>query len=119
MHELRSILGALQYYSRFIPNFSQKASDLFDILSNKSFYWHAELEKQLRCLLNYLQSDALLKPFSPKLHSTIITDASPSGIGAILEQAGRPVIDVSRRLSKAEQGYSQTYREALAVLLSC
>ena len=34
MHELRSILGALQYYSRFISNFTQKASDLFDILSN-------------------------------------------------------------------------------------
>ena len=94
MHELRSILGALQYYSRqdktrqvalfikdkfsrFIPNSSQKASDLFDILSNKSFYWHADLEKQLRYLLNYFQSDAVLKPFSPKLHSIIITDASP------------------------------------------
>ena len=115
MHELRSILGALQYYSRFISNFSQKASDLFDILSYKSFYWHADLEKQLRCLLNYLQSDTVLRPFSPKLHSTIITDASPCGIGAISEQEGRPVICVSCRLSKAEHSYSQTHREALTV----
>ena len=86
MHEVRSILGALQYYSCFIPNFSQNSSDPFDILSNKSFYWHADLGKQLRFLLNYFQSDAVLKPFSSKLHSTIITDASLSGIGVILGQ---------------------------------
>ena len=67
-------------------NFLQKASDLFDILSNKSFRRHDDLGKKLRCLLNYLQSDNTSKTFSPKLHSTIITDASPSGIGAILER---------------------------------
>ena len=32
-----------------------------------------------------------------------------------MEREGRPVICVSHRLSKAEQGYSQTHREALAV----
>ena len=61
----------------------------------------------------------MLKPFSPKLRSTIITAASPSGIEPILEQEGRSVICVSRRLSKAEQGYSQTHREALCSLLDC
>ncbi|KER31697.1 hypothetical protein T265_02069 [Opisthorchis viverrini] len=34
---------------------------------------------------------------------------------AILEQCGRPVICISRRLSKAGRGYSQIQREALAV----
>ena len=54
-------------------------------------------------------------PFSPNIRPVLITDASPTGIGAVLEQDGRPVLCVSRCLSKAEQGYSQTHREALAV----
>ena len=100
--ELRSILGALQYYSRFISNFSEQASCLFELVSAKSFLWTDVHELTLRKLLKFLASDAILKPFSPKLHSTVITDASPYGIGGILEQEGKPVICVSGRLTKAE-----------------
>jgi len=115
LHELRSLLGALQYYSRFIPNFAQRASTLFNLMSSDLFVWSSEHETTLRSLLAILKSDLVLKPFSPSDHSTVITDASPTGIGAVLEQNDRPVICISRRLSKAEQGYSQTQREALAV----
>ncbi|GAA55317.1 transposon Ty3-I gap-Pol polyprotein, partial [Clonorchis sinensis] len=97
LQELRSVLGALQYYSRFIPNFAKHASCLFDVLSANQFCWSSNHEKTLRVLLGYLQSSAVLKPFSAKHHSTIITDASPTGIGAILEQCGRPVnVDILR-----------------------
>ena len=77
--------------------------------------WSCDSEKTLRSLLGLLNSELILKPFSPKHHSTVITDASPTGIGAVLEQNERPVICISRKLTKAEQGYSQTQREALAV----
>ncbi|GAA53375.1 hypothetical protein CLF_110096 [Clonorchis sinensis] len=48
------------------------------------------------------QLDLEFSCFDAKHHSTIITDASPTGVGAIVEQCGRPVICISRRLSKAE-----------------
>jgi transposase InsO family protein len=115
INELRSLIGALQYYSRFIPNFSQQAAPLFEILSGNEFIWLENHERCLREILRFLQTNAVLRPFSPNAHSVLITDASPEGIGAILEQDGHPVICVSRRLSKAEQGYAQTHREALAV----
>ncbi|CAH8520976.1 unnamed protein product [Schistosoma guineensis] len=113
--ELRSLVGALQYYSRFIPNFSCRANCLFNILTSNSFKWSEEQESCLRSLLKFLQSDAVLRTYSPNVHSVLITDASPVGIGAVLEQEGRPVICVSRKLTVTEQGYSQTQREALAV----
>ncbi|CAH8674419.1 unnamed protein product [Schistosoma rodhaini] len=113
--ELRSLVGALQYYSRFIPNFSCRANCLFNILTSNSFKWGEEQESCLRSLLKFLQSDAVLRTYSPSVHSVLITDASPVGIGAVLEQEGRPVTCVSRKLSVSEQGYSQTQREALAV----
>ena len=54
----------------------------------------------------------------------LTTDASPVGIGAILEQrqedgSYRPIYYASRKLSKVEQRYSQFEREALAVRWAC
>ena len=113
--ELRSIMGAIQYYSRFVPNFAKYAVCLFDLHNADILCRSAEHEASLRQLLSFLNSDAVLRPFSAKLHSTVITDASPTGIAAVLEQEGHPILCISRRLSKAESGYAQTHREALAV----
>ncbi|CAH8653383.1 unnamed protein product [Schistosoma haematobium] len=113
--ELCSLVGALQYYSRFIPNFSCRANCLFNILTSNSFKWSEEQESCSRNLLKFLQSDAFPRMYSPSVHSVLITGASPVGIGAVLEQEGRPVICVSYKLTVTEQGYSQTQREALVV----
>ena len=49
----------------------------------------------------------------------VIVDASPVGLGAMLNQKKRdgriPVSYISRSLSPVEQSYSQTEREALAI----
>ncbi|KAH9582584.1 hypothetical protein MS3_00007288 [Schistosoma haematobium] len=50
--ELRSLVGALQYYSRFIPNFSCRENYLFNILTSNSFKLSEEPESCLRSLLN-------------------------------------------------------------------
>ena len=42
--------------------------------------------------------------------------ASDYALGAALEQSEQPVIFITRKLSKAERGYSQTQKEALAVV---
>ncbi|VDP85082.1 unnamed protein product [Schistosoma mattheei] len=55
--ELCSLVGALQYYSRFIPNFSCRANCLFNILT---FKWSEEQESCIRSLLKFLQSDVVL-----------------------------------------------------------
>ncbi|GAA57729.1 retrovirus-related Pol polyprotein from transposon 17.6 [Clonorchis sinensis] len=108
LQELRSILGALQYQSRFIPNFARHSGCLFDVISANQFSWSSNHELTLRALLGCLQTSAVLRPFSTEHHSTVITGVSHTGIRAILEQCGRPVSCISRRLSKAERGYSQT-----------
>ena len=51
--------------------------------------------------------------------STQKFDASPVGIAGILSQNGRPVAYASRSLTSVEQRYSQTEREALAVVWAC
>ena len=115
IHELRSVMGALQYYAKFIPNFASIAHPLFNLLNSTTFKWLPVHEKILRGLISVLSTNSVLRSFNPNIHSVLITDASPTGIGAVLEQNGHPVLCISRRLSKAEQGYAQTHREALAV----
>jgi len=53
----------------------------------------------------------------------IVADASPVGLGAVLlqKQDGQwtPVYNASRSLTECEQKYSQTEKEALALVWSC
>ena len=97
MSELRSVMGAIQYYARCIPNFADAASNLFDLLNQEEFNWTEAHEKSLKCVFSFLASKAVLRTYSPKELPVIITDASPIGIGAVLEQNGKPVIHISRR----------------------
>ena len=49
----------------------------------------------------------------------LVVDASPVGLAALLVQRGRVVTYASRALSNVETRYSQTEREALAVVWAC
>ncbi|CAC5405119.1 unnamed protein product [Mytilus coruscus] len=64
------------------------------------------------------------KPPRSNAETHVIVDASPVGLGAILSQKQsdgnfRPVTFASRTLTDVEQRYSQTEREALAVVWGC
>ena len=57
--------------------------------------------------------------YDPQKYSEIIVDASPNGLGAIFVQNGRVVSHASKALTYTESRYSQTEREALAVVWGC
>ena len=57
--------------------------------------------------------------FSPYKETKIIVDANPVGIAGILVLDDQPVAYGSCALSDIESRYSQTEREALAVVLAC
>ena len=57
--------------------------------------------------------------YDPQKDSEIIVDASPVGLGAIFVQNGRVVSYASKALTDTESRYSQTEREALAVVWGC
>ena len=62
--------------------------------------------------------------FAKDAKNRLVTDASPVGLGAVLEQqqedgSCRPVYYASRKLSNVGKRYSQFEREALAVRWAC
>ncbi|KAH0944992.1 hypothetical protein HN011_001173, partial [Eciton burchellii] len=117
---IKQFLCIAGYYRMFIPNFSETAKSLTNLLKkDEKFIWTAVLEEAFTQLRNLLCSGTLLqypnftKPF------IVITDASSYAIGGIHSQGtiGKdlPVAYTSRLLSKAEQNYSIIEKELLAM----
>ncbi|UYV78935.1 hypothetical protein LAZ67_17000317, partial [Cordylochernes scorpioides] len=104
-------------------DFADKARSLHDLLkTEKQFYWDAAQEKAFEALKTALISEPVLGHFDESADTHLHTDASGHGIGAVLLQIQggkeRPIAYASRSLTKAENNYSTTEKECLAVVWS-
>ena len=125
--EVRSFLGMVNYCSRFIPNFSTISKPLRDLTKkNMRWKWTDEEKASFQKIKDSLAEDAIAAYFDIKKETELIVDASPIGLGAILAQynkgqpgTSRVVAYASRSLTDVEQRYSQTEKEALALVWGC
>jgi len=85
-----------------------------------AFEWTIKCEEAFKTLMLALTSDPIIKLPDMDKSFIIRTDASGTALGAMLAQKhdGRthPVADWSRKLNDAEQKYTTTEREGLAVV---
>jgi len=122
--EVRSFLGLVNFNARFIPDLATK-SDPLRKLTRKDvpFKWGREQEKAFKVLKDDLAKATELAYFDPKAPTRIVADASPVGLGAVLVQKQKGVERViyyaSRSLTDVERRYSQTEKEALALVWAC
>nr|CAH8870258.1 unnamed protein product [Trichobilharzia regenti] len=122
--ELHSFLGLASYYRRFVLNFSFLAAPLFDILKKKDYNWTASATEAFERLKNCLCSPPILAypNVSDQAGPFILdTDASDSGIGAVLSQKDADGVEkviayASRALNKSEKNYCTTRKEMLALV---
>lgn len=103
--ELRSFLGLVNYYRRFIQGYSKRAAPLTDLLK-KDHAWSDQCQEAFEGLKQAVMQDPVLalpditKPFE------VQTDASDYAIGGVLLQEGHPVAYESRKLNDAEKRYT-------------
>ena len=121
IHEVRSMVGFMSYYRRFIPHFSELAKPLVTLTEkDKRFSWGPDQEKSVVALKEALCSAPVLAYPLPDEPFILDTDASDVGIGAVLSQIQngeeRVIAYGSRSLTKAEKNYCVTRREMLAVV---
>ena len=118
--ELKSYLGLLTYYSRFLPNLSNTLAPLYQLLKHSVHWeWTAQREKAFTESIKLLLTSQLLVHFDPTLKIRLACDASAYGIGAVLSHqmpdgSKKPIGFVSRILSETEKKYSQIEKEGLA-----
>ena len=123
--EVRSFLGLANYSSRFIPDFASVVEPLRRLLhKDVKFEFGDEQKLAFEKLKQRMANVATLAYFDKDASRTIvIADASPVGLGAVLVQIQNgepvPICYASRALSKCEQRYSQTEKEALALVWAC
>ncbi|XP_072178233.1 uncharacterized protein [Diadema setosum] len=122
--QLRSYLGLLNYYRKYVPNLAHVIAPLTDLLkSDRKFAWSEEAETAFKRSKELLQASDCLIHYDPQLPISIATDASPIGIGAVLSHVlpdgtERPIQFASRSLTKTERKYPQIEREALAIIFA-
>lgn len=122
--EVRSFLGLVQYCAKFLPNFAQEAEPIRQLTrKDEPFVWK-EVQQQSFEKLKYLLTRAeTLAYFKNDCKTRIVADAGPTGIGAVLTQfqdgVWRVISYASRNLTDVERRYSQTEKEALALVWAC
>nr|KAG5701139.1 hypothetical protein BaRGS_002615 [Batillaria attramentaria] len=119
---LKSFLGSVQFYGKFIPNLATMAEPLYRLTKKASpWKWGEEEQAAFEQLKNVLSSDQVLVHFDPDKPVGLACDASNVGIGAVLfhrypDGSERPIANVSKTLTAAERNYSQIHKEALAII---
>ncbi|PIK51997.1 hypothetical protein BSL78_11109 [Apostichopus japonicus] len=118
--EVRSFLGLANYCARFIPYLASLSEPLRDLTRQSvPWPWEERHAKSFNDIKHAIAQHCHMAYFDSRLHSTVVVDASPVGLCAMLVQgsdrSNKIVALASRSLTAVEKRYSQTEREALAV----
>ena len=122
VRELRSYLGCLNYYAKFLPNLSSELEPLHRLLAKDAqFSWGSDQEAAFRRSKDLLQSASVLFHYDPAKELVMACDASPYGLGAVIahrlpDGTEHPISFAPRTLAAAERNYSQLEKEALAIV---
>ena len=120
--QLKSYLGLVNYYGKFLPQLATCLAPLYDLLKRETdWHWGKSQEKAFADSKRWLHSERVLIHFDPNKPLVLFCDASPYGLGAVLchklsEGVDKPIAFASRTLSAAEKNYSHLEKEGLAVV---
>ena len=117
--EVRSFLGLIGYYRRFVKRFSMIVALMTRLLQK-----NVRFELSEKCQASFLKLKALLikapvltQPTYGKEY-VIFSDASLSGLGCVLMQEGKVVAYASRQLKPHEKNYPTYDLELVAIVFA-
>ena len=120
--ELRSFLGLLNYYGKFIPNLSTIIHPLNELLqTDRRWRWSEECMEAFKTAKKQLTSGQLLTHYDPSLPIHMAADASAYRVGAVISHtlpggSERPIAFASRTLTPSERNDAQLEKEALSLV---
>ncbi|XP_067045506.1 uncharacterized protein [Acropora muricata] len=117
--EYKIILLTFKYSAPF-RNYANITEPLCKFTCNDATWkWEQPQTDAFNSVKAALSPATAMPYFSPYKETKIIVDANPVGIAGILVLDDQPIAYGSRALSDNESRYSQTEREAFAVVLAC
>ena len=102
--ELRSFLGLVNYYRRFIKRYSKKVSPLTDMLKKDNQWdWSMQCQMAFEDLKEAISTELVLWLPDLDLPFEVQKNASDRALGGVLVQEGHSVAFESRKLNNAKQ----------------
>ena len=121
--EVQSFLGFINFYQRFIQNFSHHARPLFNLTKNDvKWLWSQEEQSAFNTLKGLVTSAPILTSPDNSKPFRIEADSSNFATRAILSQESainskwHPVAFLSKSLSEVERNYEIHDKEMLAII---
>ena len=117
--EIQAFLGMVNFYQDFIHDVSSLTEPL-RLLTRKAeqFRWGPEQQIAFQIIKEVLATDLCVFLFDPAAPTTVTTDASDVGVGAVLSQRQGdkdiPIAFASATLNPTQRRYSASEREAWA-----
>ena len=122
LKQLRSFLGAVNQFNKFIPNLASISFPFRTILKKDAEWtWNIEHENAFVKINDEIKGVVELSHFKRNQEIRIICDASKKGLGAVLQKSQtngewRPICFASRFLTDFESKYSINELELLAIV---
>ena len=122
LQELRSFLGLLNYYAKFIPNLASMLHPLHTLLrADQPWKWSDQCQTAFKEAKESLSRAPVLVHYDPALPLVLAADASAYGVGAVVSHrfpngSEQPIAYASRTLSQSERNYAQIEKEALSLV---
>lgn len=124
--QVRSALGAFNFFRAHIPNFADIAIPLTNLIKEynrtKHFKWTQDCENAFNKLKTILTTAPVLAHFDPNLETRIYTDASNQAIGAVLcnynpvTKKENPVQYFSKKLKPTQLSLSVSEKEFFSLV---
>lgn len=119
--KLASFLGLINFYARFLENWSEKLKPLYDLANQQEFVWNAECEDAFNWVKNELISPRVLAHYDANEQIVLACDASQYGLSAILSHrykdgTERPIAYTSHTIPKKELSRTILYKKAMAIV---
>ena len=117
MQMMRSFLGLVNYLNRFSPCLAELSEPLRQICrQNMEFELTESVHIAFSSTKEEIFKNITLPCFNPNCSTTLQTNASQKGLGAVLLQNSKPVMFTSRALTGSERNYQNLERECLATI---
>ncbi|GKB71811.1 reverse transcriptase domain-containing protein [Tanacetum coccineum] len=120
---IRSFLGYAGFYRRFIKDFSKNSRPLTKLLEKDTpFEFNDECHKAFNSLKEKLTCAPVIVSLNWNLPFELMCDASEFAVGAVLGQKDgkrfHPIYFASKTLNAAQQNYTITKKELMAVVFA-
>ena len=113
--QLRSFLGMVNYYGKFLPQLSSLLAPLYSLLQKQAkWHWGPDQEQAFTKVKHLITSSKLLVHYDPVKELVLSCDASPYGVGAVLSHI---MEDGSEKPIAFASGHLQLLRRSILNLI--